>query len=235
MTPHIEAKKGDIAKTVIMPGDPLRAKVIAEKYLENAKLVNSVRNMFAYTGTYKGVEITVFSSGMGMPSAGIYSYELFNEYGVENIVRVGSAGSYRGDINLYDLVLAESSYSQSTYAKVQNGEEKDILYGSSYLNNIILDTAKSLNKKINYGRLNCSDVFYKSVNNYKEISDNYDCLAVEMESFAIFHNANVLGKNAACIVTVSDSFVTNEETTSAERQNSFNAMMELALEAAIKF
>lgn len=235
MTPHIESKKGTIAKTVIMPGDPLRAKVIADRYLENVELVNDVRNMLAYTGTYKGVPITVFPSGMGIPSAGIYSYELFNEYGVENIIRVGSGGSYRADIDLYDLVLAECSYSQSTFAKVQNGDERDILYSSKELNDIILDTAKSMNKKINYGTLNCSDVFYKSVNNYKELNEKYGCIAVEMESFAIFHNANILGKRAACLLTISDSLVTKEETTSDERQNSFNEMMELALEAAIKF
>lgn len=235
MTPHIESKKGTIAKTVIMPGDPLRAKVIADRYLENVELVNGVRNMLAYTGTYKGVPITVFPSGMGIPSAGIYSYELFNEYGVENIIRVGSGGSYRADIDLYDLVLAECSYSQSTFAKVQNGDERDILYSSKELNDIILDTAKSMNKKINYGTLNCSDVFYKSVNNYKELNEKYGCIAVEMESFAIFHNANILGKRAACLLTISDSLVTKEETTSDERQNSFNEMMELALEAAIKF
>lgn len=235
MTPHIESKKGTIAKTVIMPGDPLRAKVIADSYLENVELVNDVRNMLAYTGTYKGVPITVFPSGMGIPSAGIYSYELFNEYGVENIIRVGSGGSYRADIDLYDLVLAECSYSQSTFAKVQNGDERDILYSSKELNDIILDTAKSMNKKINYGTLNCSDVFYKSVNNYKELNEKYGCIAVEMESFAIFHNANILGKRAACLLTISDSLVTKEETTSDERQNSFNEMMELALEAAIKF
>lgn len=234
MTPHNEAKIGQIAKTVIMPGDPLRAKMIAEKYLENAQLVNSVRNVFAYTGTYKGKEITVMASGMGMPSIGIYSYELYNVYGVENIIRVGSAGSYTPDLKIYDVLLATSSYSESSYAKTQNGEERNILESSKELNDIIINTANEKNIKLTTGRLHSSDVFYREDNDWEATRDNYGCLAVEMESFALFHNANVTGKKATCLVTISDSFVTKEETTSEERQNSFNNMIELALESSLK-
>jgi len=234
MTPHNEAEYGSIAKTVLMPGDPLRAEYIANKYLENVKLVNKVRNMFAFTGTYKGKEITVMASGMGMPSIGIYSYELYKEYGVENIIRIGSAGSYVSDLNLYDLLLVDSSYSESSYAKVQNGDLEEIQYSSDELNDIIKSTSKELNINIKEGRVHSSDVFYKQDNNYKELVSSYETLAVEMESFALFHNAKVLNKKAACLLTISDSFITNEETTSEERQNNFNEMAILALESAIK-
>ncbi len=234
MTPHIEAKKEEIAKTVIMPGDPLRAKMIAETYLENVKLVSKIRNIYAYTGTYKGHEITVMASGMGMPSMGIYSYELFNIYDVDNIIRVGTAGAYTDKLNLYDVVLAESCYSESSYAKTQNGETKDILYSSQKINNIVIDTSKQLNIPITVGRLHSSDVFYKENNNFKDIYESKECLACEMESFALFHNANASGKNATCIITISDSLVTHELTTAEERQNSFNTMIVLALESAIK-
>lgn len=233
MTPHNEAMKNDIAKTVIMPGDPMRAKVIADTYLENVKLVNKVRNIYAFTGTYKGKEITVMASGMGMPSIGIYSYELFTEYDVDNIIRVGSAGAYTEDLKLYDVVLAEKSYSESTFAKTQNGEDRCILSGSIKLNDIIMKTAENLHQDITIGTLHSTDVFYKENNNFKELYEKYQCLACEMESFALFHNANVCKKNAACLVTISDNLVTKEETTSEERQNSFNKMIELALESSL--
>ena len=231
MTAHIEAKKGEIAKTVIMPGDPLRAKFIAETYLENYKLVNQVRGILAYTGTYKGKEVTVMASGMGMPSMGIYSYELFKFYDVDNIIRVVSAGAYTSDLNLYDLVLVNSCYSESTYAKTQNGEEANTLMSSSSLNSKIKEAASNLEKHMSCGTVHSSDVFYKDNNNFSELFDKYGCLAVEMESFALFHNAKALGKNAACILTISDNLVTHEETTSSERQTAFTNMMEVALEA----
>lgn len=235
MTPHIEAQVGSIAKTVIMPGDPLRAKMIAEKYLEDVKLVSKVRNIYAFTGKYKGKEITVMASGMGMPSIGIYSYELYNIYGVDNIIRVGSAGAYTDKLNLYDVVLAESCYSESSYAKTQNGEERNILFSSPDLNEIIINTAKEIGQDITVGTIHSSDVFYKDNNNFQEKYEKYGCLACEMESFALFHNANASGKRSACLVTISDSLVTHEATTSEERQNSFNSMIELALEASLKF
>ena len=234
MTPHIEAEIGSIAKTVLMPGDPLRAEAIANKYLENVKLVNKVRNMYAYTGTYKGKEITIMASGMGMPSIGIYSYELYKEYGVENIIRIGSAGSYVKELDLYDLLLVDSSYSDSTYAKVQSGDLEEIEYSSNDLNDIIKSTAKELNITLKEGRVYSSDVFYKEDNNYKDLVDRYETVAVEMESFALFHNAKVLNKKATCLLTISDSLITKKETTSIERQNNFNEMAELALESAIK-
>lgn len=235
MTPHNEAKKGEIAKTVIMPGDPLRAKMIAEKYLENVKLVNKVRNIYAFTGTYKGKEITVMASGMGMPSIGIYSYELYNMYDVENIIRVGSAGSYSPNLNLYDVMLVDSAYSESSYAKTQNGCESEVLYSDNYLNDIIKSTALEMDINLTTGRIHSSDVFYRENNDWEKTRDEKGCLAVEMESFALFHNAKVSGKKATCIVTISDSFVTKEETTAEERQNSFNTMIELALSSALKF
>ncbi|MFR4518982.1 MAG: purine-nucleoside phosphorylase, partial [Fusobacterium sp.] len=159
-TPHNQAKFGEIAKNVLMPGDPLRAKFIAETFLENIKLVNSVRNMLAYTGEYKGKEITVMASGMGMPSIGIYSYELYSQYGVENIVRVGSAGAYTDKLNLFDVVLAESAWSESSFAKTQNGYDKDTTYPDGELNEKIIETAKKLNIPLHLEKIHSSDVFY---------------------------------------------------------------------------
>ncbi len=234
MTPHNEAKIGEIASTVLMPGDPLRAKYIAETFLDNPKLVNKVRGMYAYTGTYKGKDITVMASGMGMPSIGIYSYELYKFYNVDNIIRIGSAGSYVKELNIYDILLVDKSYSESSYANTQNGETKNILESSKYLNDIIINTSKELNINIQVGTVHSSDVFYKEDNKYEELVEKYNTKAVEMESFALFHNANVLGKNATCLLTISDSFITNEETTSEERQTHFNEMIKLALESALK-
>lgn len=231
MTPHIEAKEGEIAKTVIMPGDPLRAKHIAEKFLKDAKLVNTVRNMLAYTGTYNGKEVTVMSSGMGMPSIGIYSYELYKFYDVENIIRVGSAGSYTKDLNLYDIVLVNGCYSESSFAKTQNGCEDNILYANDTLNFYIKQAAEENNIHITLANVHSSDVFYKENDNYEELYKKYGCMCVEMESFALFHNAKVLNKKAACILTISDNLVTQEKTTPEERQNSFDKMIELALKS----
>lgn len=232
MTPHIEAKMGEIAKTVLLPGDPLRAKYIAEKYLTDYKLVNKVRNVFAYTGFYKGKEVTVMASGMGMPSAGIYSYELYNFYNVENIIRIGSAGAYTKNLDLYSLVLADESYSMSSYAKVQ-GYNDEVIKPSEDLNNVIKACAQKLNKNIVTGRIHSSDVFYAD-KDIKDMYENKKCLCVEMESFALFYNAYKLNKKAACILTISDNLETKEETSALERQNSFNDMMEVALEAAIE-
>ena len=231
MTPHNEAKKEDIAKTVLMPGDPLRAKFIAENFLDDYKLVNSVRNVYAYTGTYKGKPVTVMASGMGMPSIGIYSYELFKFYDVDEIIRVGSAGAYTDKLNLYDIVLAKGAFSESSFARTQNGETRNILHGNEELNNHILEVAKNLNIDVHYDNIHSSDIFYKENDNFRELNEKYGCVAVEMESFALFHNANALGKKAACILTISDNLVTHEETTAEERQNSFKQMLELALES----
>lgn len=232
MTPHIEAKKEDIAKDVIMPGDPLRCKMIAEKYLTDYKLVNSVRNQLAYTGLYKGKRVTIFSSGMGNPSMGIYSYELFNFYNVENIIRVGSCGAFRKELNLYEVVLVENSYSTSNYNYELTKENDRLLPGNKFLNNAILKTAEKLNIKLNLGNVYCTDVFYNDVDK-EYLSNSFNCLATEMESFALFSNAKKLGKKASTILTVSDNLITNEETSPEERQNSFNQMIELALETII--
>ena len=234
MTAHIEAKKEEIAKNVIMPGDPLRAKEIAEKYLENAKCINNVRGMLGFTGTYKNKPVTVFASGMGMPSMGIYAYELFKFYDVETIIRVGSTGAYTPDLKLYDVVLADEAYSNSSFAKVQSNNTNQILKPTENLNNKIKRTAEKLNMKLHTGRIHSSDVFYKENNNYQKMVDEYNCICAEMESFALFQTADLLKKQAACLLTVSDSFVTKEETTSEERQKSFTQMIELALESSVE-
>ena len=232
-TPHIEAKKEEIAGTVIMPGDPLRAKYVAEHFLENAKLVNKVRNVYGYTGTYKGKKLTVMASGMGMPSMGIYSYELFKFYDVENIIRIGSAGAYTDHLAVYDVVLVDSAWSQSSFAKVQNGCQDDVMYPSKELNAKILETAERLQIPLKPARVHSSDVFYAEDNmdDFRELYRKHQCECVEMESFALFHNAKLLGKNAACLLTISDSFVTHEELSSLARQESFKNMMKVALES----
>lgn len=234
-TPHNQANKGEIAKKVIMPGDPLRAKFIAENFLEDARLVNQVRNMFAYTGIYKGQEITVMASGMGMPSMGIYSYELFSEYEVEQIIRIGSAGAYIPELRVRDVVLAESAWSQSSFARVQNGCEKDILIPDAELNNRIQNVAEKLNISLKLVRIHSSDVFYRESNmeDYREIYKKHQCACVEMESFALFHNAGVFGKKAACLLTISDSFPLKEEVSAQDRQTAFTDMMKIALEACL--
>lgn len=235
-TPHNTANLGDIAKTVLMPGDPLRAKYIAETYLEDIVEFNTVRNMFGYTGTYKGHKVSVMGSGMGMPSIGIYSYELFSFYGVENIIRIGSAGAYTDTLALYDIVLADSAWSESTFALAQSNEKSDVLLPSSALNTTIQEAAKAIDKHITTARIHSSDVFYheEHVDGHNEFYEQHNCVCVEMESFALFHNAKVLGKNAACLLTISDSLVTHAATTAEERQSSFNNMMEVALESAIR-
>ena len=233
-TPHIEAQKGDIAKVVLMPGDPLRAKFIAETFLTDVKKFNTVRNMFGYTGLYKGKEVSVMGSGMGMPSIGIYSYELYTEYDVESIIRIGSAGSYSERANVYDVVLADSAYSESSFAKVAFNYEEDVLTPSATLNECLLVSAEKLGVDVITGRIHSSDVFYRdSGTNWEELRDNHDVLCVEMESFALFANAKKLDKKAACILTISDSFVTQEVTSAEERQTAFTKMMEIALDTAV--
>ncbi|MDK2819642.1 MAG: purine-nucleoside phosphorylase [Mycoplasmataceae bacterium] len=230
MTPHINAKKGEIAKTVLMPGDPLRAKFIAENYLQDVKLVNEIRNMFMYTGTYKGKPVTIAGGGMGCPSIGIYSYELFKFYDVDNIIRIGSAGSYKKEIKIYDLILATEAFSEnSVFTELVLGVAKEVVLPSQTLNDKLIASAKKLGKKLELGRIHSSDVFYSSVPLEKRI-ERTQSLAVEMESYALFTNAEKLGKKAACILTVSDNLITNEESSAEERQNAFRDMMEVALE-----
>ena len=235
-TPHISAEKGAFAKTVLMPGDPLRAKFIAETFLTDPQLVTSVRNVFGYTGTYKGTSVSVMASGMGMPSIGIYSYELFKFYDVENIIRIGSAGSYRDWLNVMDVTLAESAVSSSTFAQVQGGVTEKCIKPSAELNAAIQQKAKELGIDLKMSVVHSSDVFYSdpSQGTWQDIAERTGSDCVEMESFALFHNANMLGKKAACLLTISDSFVNHVELTAEERQNSFTEMMKLALETAIE-
>ncbi len=234
-TAHIEAKKGEIAKTVLMPGDPLRAKFIADTFLENVKQFNNVRGMMGFTGTYKGKEVSVMGSGMGMPSIGIYSFELFTEYEVDNIIRIGSCGAYTDALNLYDVILVDSAWSESTFAEIVLGEKTNTLEASEGFNDVAREVAKEQGIEITECRIHSSDVFYrKNYDDYISIRDNHNALAVEMESFALFANAKATGKNGACILTVSDNLVTHEATSSEERQNAFTKMMELALNTAVK-
>ena len=235
-TPHNRANPGDFAKTVLMPGDPLRAKFIAETFLENPRLVTDVRGMLGYTGTYQGHPVSVMGSGMGMPSIGIYSYELYSQYGVENIIRIGSAGSYTPKAKIFDVVLATGAYSESNYAVTQSGDTDDIQKPSEELNNALRASAKKQGIPLIEGTIHSSDVFYRQPSDEKptyweKLRDERGFLCVEMESFALFANAQVLGKNAACLLTISDSFVSPEITTAEQRQKSFTDMMKVALGA----
>lgn len=233
-TPHNRAQNGDFAPTVLMPGDPLRAKFIADTFLENPRLVTDVRGMLGYTGTYQGHPVSVMGSGMGMPSIGIYSYELYTQYGVENIIRIGSAGSYTEKARLFDVVLATGAYSESSYARTQSGDPDDIQLPNAELNDALRASAAAQNIPLIEGVIHSSDVFYREPSDEKplyweRLRDEKGCVAVEMESFALFHNAKVLGKRAACLLTISDSFVSPEITTPEQRQTSFTAMMKVAL------
>ncbi|QRG86228.1 purine-nucleoside phosphorylase [Bulleidia sp. zg-1006] len=233
-TPHNSAEKGQFAKTVLMPGDPLRAKFIAETFLENPVLVNNVRGIQGYTGTWKGKPVSVMASGMGMPSIGIYSYELFKDYDVENIIRIGSAGAYVPELKMFDVILANAAYSESSYAKVQSGYEDEYGYPSKELNEKLLRAAKNLDIPVHEGVIHSSDVFYNEAKSrLEELVNEKHCLCVEMESFALFNNARILAKNAACLLTISDSVVSHEATSAEERQTSFTRMMQIALDAAV--
>ena len=229
-TPHISAKKGDFAKTVLMPGDPLRAKYIAENYLENPVLVNNVRGVQGYTGTYKGKRVSVMASGMGIPSIGIYSYELFNFYDVENIIRIGSAGAIHPDLKVRNLVFGQGSCTNSNYAH-QFGMPGTIAPIASYeLLEKAVDAAKKMNLTYKVGNILASDTFYDEAGS--AVWGKMGVLAVEMESAALYLNAARAGKKALCICTISDHLLTGEALSSEERQNSFHEMMELALEIA---
>ena len=237
-TPHNEANKGDFAKTVIMPGDPLRAKYIAENFLDDYKLVNQVRGMFAYTGTYKGKEISIMAHGMGMPSVGIYSYELFKFYDVENIIRIGSCGGYKPELKLFDIVLSENVFSESNYALTLNNDDCHIVSSSKELNYIIENTAKETNINIINGNTvttDCFDLYMTDVNKFMErLPENFNPVSVEMEAFALFYNAKLLNKHASCLMSVVDSKFIKNVATAEERQTGLNNMIKLALDSAIK-
>lgn len=233
-TPHINAKAGDFAPTVLMPGDPLRAKYIAEHYFENAVLVNNVRGVQGYTGTYKGKRVSVMASGMGMPSIGIYSYELFNYYGVENIIRVGSAGAMTDTLKLRDIVAGMSTYTASNYGD-QFGFNGTLAPCCSYeLLSKAVEAGKKLGQNIVPGPIFSSDCFYEQ-GGYETASAKLmklGVLCVEMEAYALYLNAAAAGKNALALLTISDSIVTGEALPAEERQNTFTKMMEIALELA---
>jgi purine-nucleoside phosphorylase len=232
-TPHNQADQSQIAKTVLMPGDPLRAKFIAEHFLEDVVCFNTVRNMYGYTGTYQGKRISVMGSGMGMPSIGIYSYELFKFYDVERIIRIGSAGAYSADLKLFDVLLVKECFSESSYAKTLDGYRGNLIKSSADLNRAIVHAAKKTAIPLVTGRVHSSDVFYRVKPLDREwILQKKHCLAVEMESFALFHNARVLGKQASCLLTISDSLVTHEVTTAEQREKAFTNMMKIALQLA---
>jgi len=230
-TPHIELDNKDlIAKTVLMPGDPLRAKFIADTYLTKVVTINTIRNMLGYTGYYGKKKVTVMGSGMGMASIGIYSYELYKFYDVQNIIRVGSCGAYSEELNLYDVILSTHAYSESSYAKTMGVSSRKILPANKTLNNKIVRAAEKLNIQLRLAKIHSSDVFYRlQMDEYKAIHEKFEVDAVEMEAFALFANAKALKKRASCILTVSDSLVKNEATSAQERQMSFTKMMEIAL------
>jgi len=233
-TAHNECKNKElIAKTVLMPGDPMRAKYIAFAYLDSVERFNTVRGNLGYTGTYKGRKISVMASGMGMPSAGIYSYELFKFYDVDNIIRIGSAGSYNPNLNVFDSVLVSKAYSKSNYAKEAFGMNGHTITPSKSLNNKLLKCAKKLNLKLREVICESTDAFYNFFpEHWMEVRDKHKCDVVEMEAFALFATAKALGKKASCLLTISNSFVTGDETTSQQREREFKDMIEIALEMA---
>ncbi len=228
MTPHNEAKLGEIAKTVIMPGDPNRVKFIVDNFLDNTKLVNQVRGILAYTGTYKGKEVTVMASGMGMPSMGIYATELFNVYDVDKIIRIGTCGALKADISVESIILAKEAYTTSNYAHSLTGTETNIIAASTELNNKILEIAKKSNLDIMLATVNTSDIFYTEY--IDETIEKNNCEVVEMETFALLFLANHFNKEATSILTVSDNLITKEELSAEERETKLHKAIVLALE-----
>jgi purine-nucleoside phosphorylase len=230
MSEHIAAKKGDIAESILLPGDPLRAKFIAENYLDSPVLFNEIRNMLGYTGTYKGVPVSVMGTGMGIPSIGIYTWELMNEYDVKKLIRVGSAGGLRRDVAIRDIVLAIGACTASTYAGEFTGEGVFAPVASWDLLCKARDKAEELGLEVHAGNIFSSDRFYHVEPDYYDKWAKMGCLAVEMEAAALYTNAAYHGCDALTILTISDNLVTGEETTALERQNTFTDMMKLALE-----
>lgn len=234
MTPHNSAQKGDFAKTVLMPGDPLRAKYIAETFLSSPRLVNNVRGIQGYTGTYKDVPISVMASGMGMPSIGIYSYELFSEYGVENIIRVGSAGGYSEKVKVRDVILAQSACYDTNFAsQYQLPGTFSAAADYTLLENAV-QSAREKRANVHIGAILSSDVFYNDNPSVVSSWQKMGVLAVEMEAAALYMTAARLNKRALAVLTVSDHLVTKEETSPEERQTTFNEMIEIALDTAIR-
>ncbi|WP_304507824.1 purine-nucleoside phosphorylase [Anaerotignum sp.] len=233
-TPHNSAEKSDFAKTVLMPGDPLRAKFIAETFLQDAVLINNVRGIQGYTGTYKGTKVSVMASGMGMPSMGIYSYELFSFYDVENIVRIGSAGAFNDKLQLRDIVAGMGASTTSNFG-VQYEIPGTLCNLADYdLLTAAVESAKELGQELKVGNILSSDTFYDDRPDSMKSWTKMGILCVEMEAAALYMNAARLGKRALALLTISDKPLTGEETTAEERQTTFTQMMEIALETAIK-
>ncbi len=231
-TPHNQAQRGEIAKTVLMPGDPLRAKFLAENYLEDVKQFNTVRNMLGYTGTYKGKKVSIMGSGMGQPSIGIYSYELFHYYGVEAIIRIGSCGALQENVHLRDIIIAQGACTDGNFASQY--ELPGTFSAISSFDLLEKTVALAKQKKVSYhvGNIIASDIFYHADKDSDKKWASMGCLGVEMESYALFATAAYFKKKALTLLTVSDSLVTKEETTALEREKTFTAMMEIALEIA---
>jgi len=234
MSIHISAKPGEIEKIVLLAGDPLRAKYIADNFLQNVKLVSSTRNIYFFTGTYKNKPLTVGASGMGCPSIGIYSYELFTEYEADCIIRIGTCGAYTKKMKLFDLINAETACSESTYAECAFGYKKDQFKHQGEAFDIINKIAAELNLELKTGPIHSGDVFYRAEKDKPAIVKKYKCLAAEMEAFALFANARYLKKSAATILTVSDIIPTHEKISAEEREKALLPMINLALEAVVK-
>ena len=233
MSVHISAQPGEIAKIVLMPGDPLRAKHIADTMLDDVKLVSSTRNAFYFTGTYKNVPVTIGASGMGCPSIGIYSYELFKEYDVDCIIRIGTAGAYTSNSKLYDVINVEKAYSESTYASEAFGYDANHIIHQGIAYDCINETARTLNATVIAGNIHSSDVFYRSRPGTPKIAAENNCPAVEMEAFSLFANAKYLGKTAATLLTISDIIPTHEYISADQRQSTLDNMTRLALESVV--
>jgi len=237
MTAHIESKLEDIAPIVLMPGDPLRAKYIAENFLSDVKLINSVRNMLGYTGTYKNKRVTVFASGMGIPSIGIYSYELYKFYNVEKIIRIGTCGSFDENIKLLDVILSTGAYCKSHFDELLDGVDIDFIQSSDEINRSIMNTAKLKNIDLKVGKTITSDVFDLYCDSKEKFRNNFPdmkFLGVEMEAFGLFYIAKKLDKEASCLMTVVDSLFDNRSLSSSDREKSLNDMIKLALESIIE-
>lgn len=232
MSIHISARPGEIAKTVLLAGDPLRARYIAEHYLQDSKLVSQTRNAFYFTGLYQDKTITVGASGMGCPSIGIYSYELYTEYEAETIIRIGTCGAYTTDLKLFDLVNADGAASESTFARYAWGFKEDRMRHQGKAWRQIKRAAKELNIRLVNATVHSSDIFYRKNNKIPKVAARHDCLAVEMEAFALFANARHLGKTAATLLTVSDVIPTHEKISADEREKALQPMIEVALHAA---
>lgn len=233
MTPHNEAKRGDIKDTVLMPGDPLRAKYIAENFLTDVKQFNAVRNMFGYSGKYKGKELSVMGSGMGIPSIGIYAHELYEQYDVKNIIRVGSCGAYSKDLKLFDLVIAMGASSDSNFAHQFNLPGTISAICDFDLLRKAVTSAEKLDMNVRVGNVFSSDIFYNNNEDEWKRWEELGILAVEMECYGLYLTAQKLGKKALGILTVSDSFHLTEQTTPKEREKSFNDMILVALESCL--